>query len=111
LQSEIVRWYGVSCSGATLSACVGGKLATVDCSSRGPGFACQHVADDYFCGLAAECDPANDRGPSTAASCNGTSLEFCNAGRLEHVDCLSLGFTGCDLSEKGHFGCIPGISL
>ena len=111
LQSETVRWHGVSCSGATLSACVGGKLASVDCSGQGPGFGCQHVADDYFCGLAAECDPPNDSGTSTRASCNGSTLEFCNAGRLEHIDCLSLGFTGCDLSEPGHFGCIPGISL
>jgi hypothetical protein len=111
LRSDIVRWHGVSCSAATLSACVGGKLASVDCSGWGPGFSCQHVADNYFCGLAAECNPSDGSGSSTAASCKGSTLEFCNAGRLDHVDCVSLGFTGCELDEADHSGCVPGSSL
>jgi len=106
---DAVHFEGQGCSGATLSACVNGKLTSVDCATKGPGFGCQHVADDYFCGLASQCDPPSETGNATAARCDGAVLEFCNAGRLERVDCTSLGFPGC--SESGaRYGCTTGLA-
>jgi hypothetical protein len=97
---------GLSCSGAMMDACVGGKRATLDCSKLGPGFACQTVSGQFFCGLGSECLPGN-AGP-TAVKCEGNTVVFCNAGRVDRVDCKSLGFTGCDIdTAHGHYGCIP----
>jgi len=104
---------GTACSGAMLNACVNGQTATLDCSQQGPGFSCQHVADKFFCGLASDCVPADDYSPSPSdpAKCDGSKVVFCNAGRLERVDCLALGFTGCEIdASAGHYGCIPGIA-
>jgi len=50
--------------------------------------------------------------PSHPASCDGATLTFCSAGRLEHVDCLALGFTGCEIDRSNsRYGCIPGFEL
>jgi hypothetical protein len=103
---------GNACSGTMLRACVNGKTAMLDCSQQGPGFSCQHVAEKFFCGLASDCIPADDYSPSPSdpPTCDGSQLEFCNAGRLERVDCTALGFTGCEIdASAGHYGCIPGI--
>jgi len=99
---------GTACSGSMLSACANGHLSTVDCSTRGPGFSCQHVGDTYFCGLAAQCAPAGHFSDSSLSRCDGNTFEFCNAGRVDRVDCLSLGFSGCSLGG-GNYGCIPGL--
>jgi hypothetical protein len=104
---ETVTFLGLGCSGDKLTACVQGKTAVRDCASVGEGFTCQHYEDRYFCGLAAECDPGNSDGEAFEAYCDGHSVVLCNAGRIETVDCTSLGFTGCDL-DRG-FGCTPGI--
>jgi hypothetical protein len=109
-EPEDVVLEGLGCAGTTLSACVNGKQASVDCRTKGPGFSCQHVADAYFCGLAAECTPPTPAGLDAASRCDGSVLEFCNAGRLEHVDCLSLGFTGCHIGGET-YGCTPGITF
>ncbi len=102
---------GVSCSGSTLEACVNGQLANIDCTTRGPAFSCQTVGTAFFCGLAAECEPADhgSASPSNPGACDGNVFTFCNAGRLEHIDCTELGFTGCEVDRSiGHYGCIPG---
>jgi hypothetical protein len=103
---------GVSCSGMKLSACVNGKMADLDCATRGPGFTCQTAGAAHFCGLAADCVPADDYSSSATnpPKCDGSAVVFCNAGRLEHVDCTALGFTGCDIDPSaGHYGCVPGV--
>ena len=105
---EAVEPIGTGCSGTTLQACLGGQTTTVDCASQGPGFSCQSVGSSFFCGLASECVPSNDFRQYDAATCDGTVLSFCSAGRLEHLDCTTLGFTGCDIDSKiGHYGCTP----
>jgi hypothetical protein len=104
-----VEYEGVSCSGSQLTACVGGRTTTVDCATLGPGFTCQSSGSASFCGLASECMPANNSSHSSSnpTSCSGTVLTFCNAGRLEHIDCTSLGFTGCEVdSSVAKYGCI-----
>jgi hypothetical protein len=108
-----ISYEGVGCSGSSLEACANGHATTIDCSARGPGFSCQEFDDQFFCGLASECVPApvGQRSPSHPPSCDGSVLTFCNAGRLEHVDCTSLGFTGCEIAPSaGRYGCTPSLT-
>lgn len=94
---------GTGCSGTKLDACVGGKAFSIECSEVGAGFTCQQFASgaSFFCGLGSQCDPETS-GDST---CDGTSTTVCNAGRIDKVDCVALGFTGCD-AKSGR--CVPG---
>jgi len=101
---------GIACAGDTLAACVNGRRHDFDCSIYGPGFSCQTYEGVPFCGLSSECLPGNinldiSQQGKPEPTCNGSSIVFCNAGRLESIDCTSLGFTGCDL-EAG-LGCVP----
>lgn len=101
---------GVSCTDGKLEACVYGKTQTMDCGALGPGFTCQMAGGKPFCGLASDCLPAGlGSGSATnPVSCDGTKVTFCSAGRLETLDCLSLGFTGCSIDKKmGGYGCTP----
>jgi hypothetical protein len=94
-----VRYHGMVCIGASLSACVGNRLHQLDCSSIAAPFKCQGVAGSVFCGSGSECLPAELPGQDEAGeriSCDGSSLVVCNAGRRELVDCTELGFAECD---------------
>jgi hypothetical protein len=109
--------YGIfdamACTGSTLETCVNGRRHDLDCSTYGPDFSCQSYEGIPFCGLASECLPADlfDYGPDISQDgdpvpfCDGTSIVFCNAGRMERIDCTELGFTGCDVDIG--LGCIP----
>lgn len=109
---EAVVLSGVSCAGDTLTACVGGHTTAVDCTKQGPGFSCQIKGDISFCGLAAECIPADNYAAPEPPTCDGTVLTFCSAGRLEHIDCTQLGFTGCTIDRPNNaWGCTPGPAL
>lgn len=81
--------FGVGCDGIYLRSCNGEKEQLVDCGALMPGFACQEVNGKSFCGLASECEPQE---PTV---CSDTVLTACNAGRLDTIDCTSLGFFGC----------------
>jgi hypothetical protein len=99
----------LACAGAMLDACVGGKHQAIDCAKRGPGFTCQTVDGQVFCGLAAECVPGTP-GSATPGSnrCEGDTVVLCNAGRIDRVDCRALGFSGCAVdASKGKLGCLP----
>jgi hypothetical protein len=96
-----IQYVGQSCQGDVMDACVGaavGRQAKLDCSCFGPGFSCQSAEGATFCGAASECDPETH-----AKSCNGTSVVFCDAGKLRSVDCMALGFTSCN--PDAGFGC------
>jgi hypothetical protein len=108
---------GIACAGDVLEACVNGRRQDLDCTTFGAGFSCQSHSGIPFCGLASECLPANlqgslDRdvpqGGIPEPACDGALVVFCNAGRLERIDCTALGFTGCDI-EAG-YGCVPSPS-
>lgn len=90
-----------------LEFCANGKTHFVKCSEYLPGYSCRTVAGSSFCGTASECIPS---GPArTDASCSGTSLEFCAAGKRVRVDCTALGFSDCrDRSGNAVSGPIPG---
>jgi hypothetical protein len=99
---------GLGCSGSALQACVGGQRHLFDCRTLGAGFDCHEWVGsdgtaDFFCGLSDECSPRFD-----GAECaDAASIELCNAGRVDRVDCTSLGFTGCGTSRwSGDPGCV-----
>jgi hypothetical protein len=103
---------GLGCDGQQLSVCVGGRKATVSCAEQGPGFGCHSRDGLSFCGLAGECTPALGVTSATPTSCDENVLTFCNAGRLERIDCLALGFSGCELEpSQARLGCTPGLVL
>ncbi|WP_394835620.1 hypothetical protein LVJ94_01660 [Pendulispora rubella] len=98
---------GVECTNGMLKTCVNGGLATIACSSLSPDFTCQQRVLDggktiAYCGLGAACDAPRRQN----LTCEGDSVVVCNAGRIDKVDCKSLGFTGCD-ARLG--GCVPNL--
>ncbi len=82
---------GSCAADGTLHACVGDREATVDCDRFTAGFSCQTNGGRAFCGRADECNPATKRD----ATCDGTSIVLCNAGKTTKIDCKALGFTSC----------------
>jgi hypothetical protein len=99
---------GMLCDADTLMACVGRAVEEVDCARLGEGYSCQSFEDASFCGLGSECIPGELKvGTSgTPETCDGTSVVFCDEGRIESVDCTSLGFTGCEVqNDAAH--CTP----
>jgi hypothetical protein len=103
-----VVYEAVSCNGTKLTACVGNGLTTFDCSKHITGATCQALAVDggtkSYCGLAAECKP----GDPAQAACDGDNVVVCNGGRIDRVDCKSLGFTGC-VASKTYAFCTPSL--
>lgn len=91
---------GIACDEQKLRVCVRASETLIDCGTLGKGFTCQ-TGTNAFCGLAAECTPSAHGGQAT---CEGTTAVFCNAGRIEKVDCTTLGFTGCNTALGG---CTP----
>lgn len=99
---------GLACEGSRLRACVGDREQTFDCAQQGQGqgFSCQQAGNQFFCGLGGECYPSESM--FGTVTCEGNTVVFCNAGRLQRIDCTSLGFSGCEWApNKGHRGCIP----
>ena len=98
------RWDGIACSDSgTLHACVEGRSAEHACADDGPGFTCQSFQGAFFCGLASQCLPADVPRQNQAVnpvSCEGNTIIFCNAGRIERVSCTD----GCE--EKW---CVPSL--
>jgi cysteine-rich repeat protein len=101
---------GLRClsDGVTLEACWGGGMTQVDCSTRGPGFTCQKpLGERPFCGVATDCSPRSLDGPGYKTNCDGDVVQFCSAGRIERIDCKSLGFVGCEVAPSvARYGCI-----
>lgn len=102
------RWEGVRCENGKLVGCVANGLATLDCATSAAGFTCFEAPDAgaggaAYCGTATECTP---RSPweKVAATCNGTAVVACNGGKVEAIDCVALGFTGCEAGR-----CTPGF--
>lgn len=99
---EIDFSQGISCNGAKLNTCMNGFAHEVDCGTIVNGFTCQTVGMTSFCGQAAECAPDS----SVKATCEGDNVVLCNAGRMDKVDCKSLGFVTCNAK----FGtCSPSV--
>jgi hypothetical protein len=96
-----------SCAGSTLTACIGGHQARLDCTHYGLNcLADRHPDTDFdstksaFCGLGTEC------GYDYADSCKGNILTYCDAGRIATLDCVKTGWNGC-ASDKQGTRCTP----
>jgi hypothetical protein len=70
--------------------CASDYEQVMDCGALAKGFTCQNGNLGRYCGLGSECDHYHK------TTCEGDSIVFCNAGRIEKIDCNTLGFTGCD---------------
>jgi hypothetical protein len=104
-----VVYHGLSCDNGSLVACVNGHEQRLGCSSIAPGFSCQSYNGVSFCGIASECVPAEPgSGAGSRGTCDGNSVVFCNAGRIERIDCVSLGFERCDVTNG--YGCLPNFA-
>ena len=98
------HWDGQRCEGGKLVGCLGSGLSTLDCATSAVGFSCFAAPDagagsSAYCGTAAECVATR-----FTTTCEGTAVVMCNGGKIEKVDCLSLGFTGCTAGL-----CTPGF--
>jgi hypothetical protein len=86
---------GVECvDGDTLAACINGGRAEVACDALAPGTTCRttsEVMPRAFCGRGNACNPFT----TVVEFCSGNDIAVCNAGRLQTVRCLDLGFSGC----------------
>lgn len=90
------------CEDDRLVACDGGKTKVTDCV--GQGLRCAGVGPRAGCYVPSnvECDPG------MAPRCEGSSVVFCAAGRLEKISCASIGLGVCDPAAKGPFAaCAP----
>ncbi|MDC0740332.1 hypothetical protein [Polyangium mundeleinium] len=83
---------GLTCDGPELRACINGGEQAVDCDKLVKGSACNSSGASYFCGFGSACDPFS----GDNATCEGDSIVVCHAGRIDKVDCKTLGFTGCN---------------
>lgn len=86
----------LACEDDTVTVVLGSLSHHVACSAIHPDLTCQAApceGEDCvgFCGVAGECDPTNQVQPP----CDGDVAKTCVAGRLERVDCVALGFSGC----------------
>ena len=81
--------HGIACQGTGLRTCVNGFEHLLDCAALATGFTCQ-TGTTSFCGFATECEV------ETAGACEGDAVVVCHGGRIDKVDCKTLGFTGCD---------------
>jgi hypothetical protein len=104
-----VFYDGVRCDGDALITCANGNEHRLACSSVAEGFSCHTLNGTSFCGLAAECVPAEPgAGNGPDATCEGNNVVFCNAGRIDRIDCTSLGFERCDATNS--YGCLPNFA-
>jgi hypothetical protein len=90
-----------ACQGSdTIAYCLDGTNLRINCSDLGPGFKCQGVFPfSARCQQDTECNPGQSSGTET---CVGDKLQICNGGKLEEIDCLALGFSGCSGTR-----CVP----
>ncbi|MDP9036313.1 MAG: hypothetical protein M3O50_16045 [Myxococcota bacterium] len=92
---------GPSCQGSNISACLGGQVGSASCAALyGAGFSCfmDPTSNSPGCALDSACDPATYQD-----SCNGPTLDYCNAGAVSSYDCAANQWgAGC-----AHGGCSP----
>lgn len=90
------------CENDRLVECERGKAKVTDCV--GQGLRCAGIGPRANCYVPenVECDTA------MPPKCEGNSLVFCAAGRLEKIACSSIGLGICDPAAKGPFAaCAP----
>jgi hypothetical protein len=84
------------CDGDTLVSCLDGQEAALDCTKLGVHCFANAKGDHAACALGNACDPS-----TYGATCSGTTLSFCNDGRVDTYDCAQGGFTMCNPANGG----------
>jgi hypothetical protein len=79
------------CEGDTIGKGIAGFRVRMSCTQFGSSFACNEGEFGGRCLQGLACEPDNVE----QTICSGNSIEVCNAGKLEKVDCIALGFAGC----------------
>ncbi len=98
-----------SCDGTRLVACAGGGLTRLDCGLLVNGATCQPGTDgglgpQAYCGLANQCVP----GTAPTLGCSGDSVTMCNGGRIDTIDCKTMGFSSC-MAVGSYAFCAPSL--
>jgi hypothetical protein len=95
------------CDGTTLVSCLEGHEARLDCTHYGLECLSEKDPDTdldkstgAFCGLGTEC------GYDYADSCKGSTLTYCNAGKIATLDCAAAGWSTC-ISDGNVTRCSP----
>jgi hypothetical protein len=86
----------LGCDGNVLLHCLDGQQAREDCGRYNLGCYPRPNGNGFGCFAGNECDPGN-----YGATCVGTTLTFCNNGKIQSVDCGSFGFTTCNPNAGG----------
>lgn len=87
------------CDGSVLVVCADGQEARQDCNKFNLGCNASTGTTKFACSAGTECNPG-----TFGAICTGTSLQFCNKGVKQTIDCKSLGFTACNPNNGGSCG-------
>ena len=94
-----------------LQVCANGGLHTVSCADFHSSLSCQTTADGSFCARGNECDnycpPGSDCDGDFGReiTCDGDQVVVCDMGVITRVDCVGLGFSGCNAAVNP-FGCL-----
>jgi hypothetical protein len=89
--------YQPNCSGDSLLSCVGGSVASADCTTR--GMSCAGHAGNVACAFPG-CSP------TSTESCAGGAIGYCGPRGPSTLACSDLGFSGCAASS-GEAWCTP----
>lgn len=84
------------CDGSVLVSCVDGAEARFDCASLRLGCFAKAGGGGFGCAAGNECDPGN-----YPITCVGSTLKFCNNGKVQTFDCASAGFSTCSPNNGG----------
>jgi hypothetical protein len=91
-----------SCSGTVVNACKGGHTTSFDCAPR--QLICVISGGKAECDLGTTCSADNSDGCADLST-----LDTCNAGLPEQINCDSVGYTGgCGIGPDNSWGvCLP----
>lgn len=85
--------YTATCEGTVVTRCVQNRLDILDCAQMPGDKTCEPGRD--------ECVAAGTQCEAGQESCQGSLIRVCVDGSIRQVDCLSLGFSRCELRAGG----------
>jgi hypothetical protein len=88
------------CDGNVAIGCFNGHEVRIDCD--GAGLVCTPSPGAVAVGACqAPVAPVGACNPDERATCDGSNIRYCRAGRARTYSCKSLGFRACDLGKNG----------
>ncbi len=92
------------CEGDVAYHCLEGRVAHLDCAGFVANGTCVEIETEVFCGLDDGCIPY------TSEECVNGVISFCHLGVITELDCIKLGYSGCDTFNDWDYGgafCTP----